>query len=106
MYKKNLSLQIFFIILALLSLLRLYDNASNLDAWQFGEWLINYEGGFVRRGIPGEFFYQIHNLTAIHLGWIAFVFVIAMCVLYIRPNFYFENGAFTFRLVPPPDISK
>lgn len=25
------------------------------DSWQLTEWLINYSGGFVRRGLPGEF---------------------------------------------------
>ena len=49
--------------------------------------------------------YQFQELVSILLI-VAIVFVIAMCVLYIRPNFYFENGAFTFRLIPPPEISK
>jgi farnesyl-diphosphate farnesyltransferase len=49
--------------------------------------------------------YQFQELVSILLI-VSIIFVIAMCVLYIRPNFYFENGAFTFRLIPPPDISK
>lgn len=36
--------------------------ASNLTfnaPWTVGEWLINYAGGFVRRGAPGELIYRI-----------------------------------------------
>jgi len=31
-----------------------YDNSTS---WTIGEWLISYSNGFVRRGLPGEFFY-------------------------------------------------
>ena len=31
-----------------------YDNT-----WSVGEWLINYQGGFVRRGLPGEIIFQL-----------------------------------------------
>ena len=50
MAKKNYFLQIFFIFLSLFSLFKLYDNSVGHDAWQYGEWLINYQYGFVRRG--------------------------------------------------------
>lgn len=30
--------------------------------WALSDWLINYEGGFVRRGLPGEITYQISHL--------------------------------------------
>ena len=33
------------------------------DQWNTGDWLINYQGGFVRRGLIGELMYQLsHNL--------------------------------------------
>jgi len=57
---------------------------QNNATYQFDSWMSNYQGGFVRRGIPGEIFYQIHNLLDIHLGWMIFIFV---CFLYIL--FYF-----------------
>ena len=28
-------------------------------SWQLAEWLINYEGGFVRRGLAGQLLYWI-----------------------------------------------
>lgn len=35
------------------------------DGWLIGDWLINYEGGFVRRGLPGEVFLKISALTTL-----------------------------------------
>ena len=35
------------------------------DSWQMTEWLINYAGGFVRRGLPGEVILQIAEQTKI-----------------------------------------
>jgi hypothetical protein len=29
------------------------------DSWSISEWLVNYGGGFVRRGLPGELIYQL-----------------------------------------------
>lgn len=31
-----------------------YRNYLNRDNWKIGDWLINYSGGFVRRGLTGE----------------------------------------------------
>ena len=60
--KKNYFLLIFFVILSILALLRIFDNALQLDAWQYGEWLINYQNGFVRRGLIGEGIYLISKI--------------------------------------------
>lgn len=35
--------------------------------WTLGEWLINYEGGFVRRGLPGECLLLLHRWTHVPL---------------------------------------
>ncbi len=35
-------------------------------SWTIGDWLINYQGGFVRRGLPGELLYQLGRL--LHLA--------------------------------------
>jgi len=61
---------------------------QNNTAYQFDPWFSNYQGGFVRRGLPGEFFYQIYNFINIHPGWMIFIFVI---LLYIFFYFNFIN---------------
>jgi hypothetical protein len=41
--------------------------------WVLGQWLISYEGGFVRRGLPGEVFYLLGKLF--HVSPVAFLLV-------------------------------
>lgn len=38
---------------------------NGINYWQFTEWLINYEGGFVRRGLLGEMLYWFCSHTGI-----------------------------------------
>ena len=49
---------------------------------QYSDWLINYQGGFVRRGLPGEIFYQLHYFTKIQLDFIVFIFVAFFYILF------------------------
>ena len=73
----------FFFLLFSISLIKLYDNAINLDAWEYGEWLINYENGFIRRGLIGEIIINFSNFFKIN---IQYSFVI---ILTIVSAFYF-----------------
>ena len=50
--------------------------------FQYSDWLINYQGGFIRRGLPGEFFYQLYKLTNIPLDLIVFISVSLMYVFF------------------------
>ena len=51
-------------------------NNSRYDGntvWNIGDWLISYEGGFVRRGLPGSIIYTISSrlsVPPIHLIWL------------------------------------
>jgi len=97
-------------IIILLSLVIIESNFfrffQNKTLYQFVPWLSNYQGGFTRRGLPGEFLLQISELLNIHLGWIAFIFV---SILYIL--FYFSfliliknlnlNNLFLFAIFSP-----
>jgi hypothetical protein len=40
-------------------------NLTYQASWTVGEWLINYAGGFVRRGLPGQVIYEISYGTGI-----------------------------------------
>jgi len=42
------------------------------DAWKTGDWLINYEGGWVRRGLIGQVLYEISGF-GVSLVWVAFL---------------------------------
>ena len=54
-----LFLEVVFIYTAYLGFLLFRFN----DTWLLGDWLINYEGGFVRRGVTGEIFLLLSGLT-------------------------------------------
>lgn len=77
--------------------------------WGINEWLINYEGGFVRRGLDGQILYWIYNLhpfdvvivirciiaiTSFSLlylllsifrkeGWSLFILILSCCLFYL-----------------------
>ena len=52
-----------FLFLSLISYttLSIFYSAVSFN-WTFQDWNINYDGGFVRRGLGGEFFSFIKNL--------------------------------------------
>jgi hypothetical protein len=63
--KPTTPLGLFFLALILLGIpLSLWANRFYDHGWTIGEWLISYEGGFVRRGLPGSI---IHS-GAVALG--------------------------------------
>ncbi len=41
------------------------------ENYQITEWLINYAGGFVRRGLPGELIWHLSKLTGIQANYLA-----------------------------------
>ena len=49
---------------------------------QYSDWLINYQGGFVRRGLPGEIFYQLNRFTSIPLDLVVFISVSLLYVFF------------------------
>jgi len=42
--------------------------------WTIGDWLINYQAGFVRRGFSGELIFRLSLFSGINAGLIAIVF--------------------------------
>ena len=59
---------------------------QNNTSYQFDPWFSNYQGGFVRRGLPGEIFYQIHNFFNLHPGWMIF-FSVSLLYIFFYFNF-------------------
>ena len=56
----------FFILIIIGGLLNTLSNKTYLnDSWTIGEWLINYQGGFVRRGFLGEGIYLLCNVIKV-----------------------------------------
>ncbi len=64
---------------------KFYSFYSEYSGWQYIDWIINYQGGFVRRGLTGEFLFQIHNLLNFDIDILIFIFV---SFLYLIISFF------------------
>ena len=73
--KNNIALSSLLLLSLIIININFFRFFKNNATYQFDSWMSNYQGGFVRRGIPGEVFFQLHNLFDVHLGWIVFIFV-------------------------------
>jgi hypothetical protein len=56
----------------------LISSANSPDPWLIGDWLINYQGGLVRRGLTGEIFLRAAQLSGINIVVIVVAFQILM----------------------------
>lgn len=59
--KNNLTLSSLLFLSLIIIINNFFRFFKNNSVYEFYPWLSNYQGGFVRRGIPGEIFYQIYN---------------------------------------------
>ena len=78
-HTKNINLEdiLSFLFLTIIFIGGIFNIIANKsyteDNWTIGEWLINYQGGFVRRGFGGELIYYlstIFKISPIYLIWI------------------------------------
>lgn len=84
-YLKNLMIAAYFLVF-MIGLARATAALSlpvGANTWQVSEWLINYQGGFVRRGLAGEILFfssQIMSIPpqviAVFISLVAYVFVL------------------------------
>ena len=69
--------------------------------FEISDWLINYEGGFVRRGLLGQLLYWLDKIllcdVRILIMWIVIVSSILFLGLVIR---IFKHEGFSFMVVP------
>ena len=81
-----------------------YEWVLKKSFFEYSDWLINYQGGFTRRGLFGEIIYLIHKLTFIRLDLLLFFLVISMYFLFfffiykilIKSNLNFLNSLILF----------
>ena len=89
---------LYFIILIIISTINnLLINRNYYNVWTIGEWLINYEGGFVRRGLFGSIIYKLSYILNISpillvqfltiLFFISFLYLLKDCRKYFSSLF-------------------
>ena len=60
--KFNQYFKFYLFILFFFACFFLYQKYNNLAEWTISEWLINYQGGFTRRGLIGEIVFQFSKI--------------------------------------------
>lgn len=109
-------LPIFFATIFLATAINAYGQYLSHNPWVIGDWLVNYQGGMVRRGILGELFLQLSLITSLNPGIFVFIFQILLYLIYfsfsylllnkqrfIMPYYFliFSPFIFTFQLNDP-----
>lgn len=69
----------FFLIILISTCFAAYIGYYDHNAFKMGDFLINYQGGFVRRGLLGEVIYQLGIITGFNVGFLTFLL---QCFLY------------------------
>lgn len=67
------------------------------DSWQMTEWLINYAGGFVRRGLPGETILLIAEQTKIQENYLVIfisfaIYFLVFAIIRSKSKSYFSSA--------------
>jgi len=63
----------FLILVFIATVFDAYSGYVGHNVWKMGDWLINYQGGFIRRGLLGETIFQLSRLTHVNPGYYAFL---------------------------------
>ena len=81
---QKIFLKVFFSLLFIFSVFKIYDNTVSRDAWQYGEWLINYQSGFIRRGLIGEIIYHLSFIFQNNIAFTTVILVSSICLIYYK----------------------
>lgn len=73
----------FFALVFLTTVVGVLSGYVEHNSWKMGDWVINYQGGMVRRGLLGEIIYQLAYFTDINPGIYATVFQIFFYAVFL-----------------------
>jgi hypothetical protein len=101
--------KIYFLIIFFFSLSNVFRFYKNHEGFRFGDWLINYEGGFVRRGFFGSFLIQLSNITQVNIDTlylliISFFYSIFLYLFFILVKKKINNINYLFLLLSPLSV--
>ena len=105
-YTLNFYLKIYLIILYLFAVFFFFQKYNNYVEWTISEWLINYQGGFTRRGLIGEIVFQISKLSSLTIRETILTFQITTYLVYFYLLYKFlkdtnSNILFIFAIFSP-----
>jgi len=94
------SLFFYLLILYLILLFQLHFKHTGGNDSTISEWLINYQGGFTKRGIIGEICFYIANLLKMELRFVIYLFQISIIGIYYFLIFqFFKNLKINFLIL-------
>lgn len=83
---------LFLVFIAACSLWTGAGMARRMDSWIIGDWLINYSGGFVRRGLPGSVALVLHTATGIPTQWVIFAIEAMLLLVFLMAVYWLTRG--------------
>ena len=95
----NKYILIYLIILLFLSYFFLYFKHQVGNDSTISEWLINYEGGFTRRGVTGQIVILFTRLFDTELRWTIFLFQSFSCTIYFLLLWHLFKNLKTNRII-------
>ena len=78
---KKIFLPIFFSLISTYVILNIFRSSISFD-WTFQDWLINYEGGFVRRGLSGEIILRTSSFFDVQIQFTYFCILSILSLLF------------------------
>jgi hypothetical protein len=104
--KFNQWFKIYLVVLYLFGSFFLYQKYNNLAEYTISEWLINYQGGFTRRGLLGEIVFQFSKVFLINVREAILIFQMITYLLYFFLIFKFlkninKNALLVFAIYSP-----
>lgn len=79
-------LGLYFLVLLIFITIGAWNQVGFHEGFNVGDWLINYEGGFVRRGLIGEILYLLAKLTGISPA----IYLVGLQGIIFSVYFYFS----------------
>ena len=96
---------IFSLVIIIGGLLNTLSNKTYLnDSWTIGEWLINYQGGFIRRGLLGEGIYILCNVIKISPIFVIWLISISSYYLLLKLTIFESRNKVSSAFLLSPGI--
>jgi hypothetical protein len=92
--KINLFFKIYIIAIFFSSILILYHKFLHPTDWTTSEWLINYHGGFVRRGLIGELLLLTNQFLNLNPRYLVYIFEVILLAFY----YYLNNKIYKIKI--------
>ena len=91
--KKFNNIFLFFVsFISLITIFYLYQKHLVANDSTISEWLINYQGGFTRRGLIGEICFVVADFFDLKLRFVIFMFQSFISLIYILLIYQFIKG--------------